>query len=331
MNNASCLNTLDTSHAVFSVDGPEMCCAAGQPVLNVMPVFERVALIYNPAARRVQNGGIRELQQVANMLGAQGSSVEMLATWGPNAASKLARRAVSGGADLIIACGGDGTINEVLAGVALSQVPLLILPGGTANVLAKELGLSNDWSKVVALLGSGQVRRISLGKMNGRYFILMAGIGVDAGIVRVVNPKIKRLLGEGSFWLAGFRQWFRYRFEPFQVKLASGERYQATFALVSKARHYGGPFQLTPEAEFFSDQFDVCLFQGRSRWRYLRYLWSVTWKQHVRLPDVKHFKTDGVEVEGSSSIGVQVDGELVGHLPQRFTIEKQALRLIVPR
>ena len=163
------------------------------------------------------------------------------------------RIAVSSQVDLVIACGGDGTINEVVCGMVGSQVPLLVIPAGTANVLAKEIGLSRDWMKSVELVRTGVIRRISLGRVNQRRFILMAGIGVDAGIIAALNYSLKRKLGEASFWIAGFGQLLRYHFAPFDLVI-NGKGYSATFAVISKAKNYGGPFQITSQADLFSDQ-----------------------------------------------------------------------------
>jgi len=256
--------------------------------------------------------------------------VQAEATTQPHDASVLARKAVCAGCDLVVACGGDGTINEVVSGMAGSQVPLLVIPAGTANVLAKEISLPQDWLKSVDLVSTGVVRRISLGKANQQHFILMAGIGVDAGIVATLSYRLKRKLGEGAFWIAGFQQLFRYHFTPFRLTIG-GQDYFGTFAVISKARNYGGPFQITSRANLFSDQFDVCLFQSQSRWRYLQYLWHVAAGTHLSLPDVQYMKARTVEALGDSTIRVQVDGELLGSLPQTILVEPDALSLVVPK
>ena len=271
-----------------------------------------------------------KLQDILHILNSCGVNVEVVATRGPNNASSLAKKAVDSGCDLIIAAGGDGTINEVISGMAKSRVPLLVIPAGTANVLAKEIGLPKVLTKSAELIKTGKIQRISLGKVDDRYFVLMAGVGVDAGTIAAVNPRLKRWLGEGSFWIAGFKQLFQYDFPSFQVTI-DGKVENATFAVISKAKNYGGPFQITFRADLFSDQFDVCLFQSRNRWRYLSYLWHVTWGKHSSLDDVKYLKARTVEVLGSSNIQVQVDGELIATLPQKFTIETDVLSLVVPR
>jgi diacylglycerol kinase (ATP) len=270
------------------------------------------------------------LRQVLDFLSSCGIKVEVVATTQPNNASVLARTAVSDQSDLIIGCGGDGTINEVAAGMAGSQVPLLVIPAGTSNVLATEIGLPRNWLKSVELVRTGVIRRISLGRANQRHFIVMAGIGVDAGVVAALNYRLKRRLGEGAFWIAGLQQLVRYHFTPFRLVI-DGRDYSATFAVISKARNYGGPFQITVQANLFSDQFDVCLFQSRCRWRYLHYLWQVAIGRHLSLPDVRYMKAQTVEALGDSRIQVQVDGELVGTLPHTFVVESNALSLIVPK
>ncbi len=278
----------------------------------------------------MQNGQNKALRQVIHSLTARGVKVELVPTSKPNEASELARNAVTSGYDLVIACGGDGTINEVICGMAKSNVPLMIIPAGTANVLARELGIPRNLLKSAELAQSGEVRRISLGRADSRYFVCMAGVGVDAAIIDVVNNNLKRRIGEGAFWLAGFRQLFGYRFTQFKLVI-DGHNYQATFAVISRVKNYGGPFQITPQADLFADLFDVCLFQSANRWRYLYYLGRVAARSHLSLPDVVYLKARVVEVLGASGVGVQVDGELIGTLPQEIVIEKDALSLVVPR
>ena len=295
-----------------------------------MPRFTRAVLIFNPAARRMQAQQGRLLQRVLACLAAEGLNVQATPTAGPGDATRLAREAVAAQSDLLIACGGDGTVNEVVGGAAGSDVPLLVIPGGTSNVLAREIGVPRDLATAAALSRKGAIRRISLGRAGDRRFVLMAGVGVDAGIVAASNSRLKRYLGEGAFWLAGFQQLARYHFLPFDV-VVDGKPYQSTFALISRVKSYGGPFQLTPQANLFSNQFAICLFQSATRWRYLYYLSQVARGKHASLRDVVMLKGRTIEVAGSTNIQVQIDGELLGSLPQTICIQDNALSLIVPR
>jgi len=291
--------------------------------------FSKAVLIYNPAARRLRRRRARRLGAVLERLRSFGLTVEVHATVGSNHATSLVRSALQRGCDLVVACGGDGTVNEVVGGMAGARVPLMVIPAGTANVLANELGLPLDWVEAAGLLRTGRIRRIALGRVGSRPFILMAGIGVDAAVVGSVHAGLKALLGQGAFWIASLRQLLSYPFTPFEVQ-AAGESRQATFAVIARAKNYGGGFQIAGQADLFSEDFQVCLFQDGNRWRFPRYFWNVILRRHHRLPDVHQFRTPSVLVEGSREIGVQVDGELIGRLPQSVTIQTDALSLVIP-
>ena len=125
------------------------------------------------------------------------------------------------------------------------------------------------------------------------------------------------------------QQLLGYAFTPFEVQ-AEGESWRATFAVIGRVRNYGGGFQITGQADLFSDAFQVCLFHTRNRWRFPRYFWNVLRRRHHRLEDVHQLHTRSVLVKGSREIGVQVDGELIGCLPQPVTIQPDALSLLIP-
>ena len=289
----------------------------------------RATLIYNPAARKLQRGCGEKLRKIKDALTSFGVQAEFLPTERSLHAAELSRKAVESGTELIIVCGGDGTVNEVIAGMAGSAVPLLVLPAGTANVLAKDLRLDKGLTAPLRLLQKGAVRRIALGMANGRPFALMAGIGVDAGVVAAVHPALKKKAGQGAFWLAGFRQLFQYSFPELELT-SGGNTYRATFAVIARSHSYGGPLSLVPQADLFADRFDVCLFEGRSRWVYLRYLVFALFRRHLHLSGVRHFAASSVDVQGDPGLWIQVDGELLGHVPARFTILPDALSLVVP-
>ncbi len=182
-----------------------------------LPNFKHATLIYNPVARKLQKGCRQKIRTICETVTSRGIKVKEVPTERSLHAIELAHQAIDSGTDLIIGCGGDGTINEIICGLAGSRVPLLVLPGGTANVLAKDIRLPKGLFAPLHLLENGEIRRVALGKANGRYFALMAGIGVDAGIAAAVNPRWKKKIGEGAFWLAGLRQFFRYSFPSFTI------------------------------------------------------------------------------------------------------------------
>jgi diacylglycerol kinase (ATP) len=281
--------------------------------------------IANPRARRALTGA----DELKLRLGGFGYDVEFKWTEYPMQGRELARDAVSKKADLVIAVGGDGTINEVACGLALSRVPLAVIPCGTANVLAREIRLPRRMDEVIDLIPRLQPCRIALGKGGGRYFVLMAGVGIDAHIVYNLHAALKRKFGVVGFWLGGLRYWASYRFSSFSANI-DGTHFRATFGIMGRAAWYGGGVKITSGAELAADSFDVCLFQGRSRLAYLRYLFGVLTGTHRRFHDVVYMRGKRVEIASEVPIRVQMDGEAVGVLPMTFEIIPDALTLMVP-
>ncbi|MGH9789113.1 MAG: diacylglycerol/lipid kinase family protein [Candidatus Acidiferrales bacterium] len=298
--------------------------------------FRNAALLYNPLAGRRRERRLRDLARAIDLLAAHDLSVTLVATTGPGSGSELTRRELGDGRDLVIVCGGDGTINEVVNGMVGSQVPLAILPAGTGNVLAKELGLPWNIWRAAEYIPAGVVRRIALGRaaspeLGERHFIAVAGAGADANLIYRLSQKSKLSLGMLSFWLEGFRQLFRYDFREFMVQ-ADGQGLPATLVVVGRTRHYGGPIEITRRASLFADDFEVAVFPQRPRPVYLLYLLAqwVGWLE--RFPGVRFVRAGRVVARpfGSERVYAQADGELLGPLPVEFTLVPDALSLLVP-
>ncbi len=295
------------------------------------PRFRNAALIYNPLSGRLRWKRQRDLDRATHLLDAYGIRIIRIPTTGAGSATALAREQVAAGRYLIIACGGDGTVNEVVNGMAGSRVPLALLPAGTGNVLAKELGLPWDIWRAAEYIPASEVRRIALGRAGDRYFICMAGVGVDANIVYRLNIGTKLSLGMLSYWIESFRQLLEYEFPLFSVRV-EGQGFPAALLIVSRTKNYGGPVQLTRRADLFSDEFEVCLFQRRNRFLYLLYFLALQMGLLERFRDVRFLRTRRVEAQPRNQcIHVQVDGELAGALPMDFVIVPEALSLLVPR
>jgi diacylglycerol kinase family enzyme len=254
----------------------------------------------------------------------------------PGHATDIARFAVSKGADLVLAAGGDGTINEVLNGVAHSDVPLGVLPAGTANVLGVELRIADGPVGAAGSIHTWVPRRIALGRLRneanpeGRYFALMAGAGLDAKIVYEIDAGLKARLGKGAYWIAGFSQ-LGQKFPEFQAR-TNGHRVQCSFALASRVRNYGGDVEITRRASLFNDAFETVLFEGAQSWVYLRYFLGVLTASLDKIKGVTMLQTTQLDFECASDprIYVQVDGEFAGHLPAHIEIVPQSLTLLVP-
>jgi diacylglycerol kinase family enzyme len=244
-------------------------------------------------------------------------------------AVQLAQKAVADKVDLVIAVGGDGTANEVACGLALSSVPLAILPCGTANVLAREIRLPDRILAAVDLIPHLKPMRIALGKGGNRYFVMMAGVGIDAEIIYDLRAAVKRAFGVAGFWLEALRHWTGYRFVPFSANV-DGKPYDCTFAIIGRAAWYASGVKITPKAELGGNDFNVCLFKGKSRLDYLRYLSGVLAGTHPYFHDVRYLHGKLVEMTSRFPVRVQMDGESAGVLPMTFEVVPDALTLLVP-
>jgi diacylglycerol kinase (ATP) len=227
--------------------------------------------------------------------------------------------------------GGDGTINEVVNGMARSNVPLGILPAGTANVLAMELGLGARADRAVERLALFVERRIALGKMCGgqsgpRYFLAMGGVGLDARIVHDLDPVLKARTGKLAYWVTGLGQVAK-RVGQFDASVNGGV-YRCGFALASRVRNYGGDLEIASGASLARDDFEVVLFEGSNPLRYVWYMLGTAARLVQRMPGVRTLRAKRIEFTGN--VHRQIDGEYTGLGPGSFEIVPAALTLLMP-
>lgn len=293
----------------------------------------RATLISNPKTGRYGSRR-RPIQDVVSRLESLGLKVDLQLTTGPGNATEIAARAARNGSSDVIVAGGDGTINEAIQGLAGTDARLGIIPRGTANVLALELGLPLDEEQAVAVVAKGKSRKIYLGLMidettnQSRYFVLMAGIGLDASVVQGVQPSLKKRIGKGAFWVSGLSHLANWNPQPFTLEI-SGDKYSATFAAIGKAPRYGGDLAITPGARLDQREFEVCIINTTSRRRYLHLLSYAMRNGMPRdKPEVRFVNAVNVKAYGDAQ--VQIDGELIGALPMRFEIAPHSLEVIVP-
>lgn len=274
------------------------------------------------------------------MLSSAGIAVELRATSGPGDARQLARKAAKNGCDLVIACGGDGTINEVLNGLAPGHMPLAVLPGGTANIVAKELGLPRNIVKAARQLPSWRPCRIPLGRatweesgsIGQRFFIALAGVGFDARIISQLDMEKKLRMGFVAYCSEAVRQVFRYSFPNFQVSL-DGSTVSATFTVIQRSRRYAGWLKLALPHSIAEPDFSCCMFEGAGAGRYFRYAVGILAQSHQRLPDVRFRNGRNVHCmsdQAGDPILFEVDGELAGRIPVTFDTAPDALTLMAP-
>jgi diacylglycerol kinase (ATP) len=296
-------------------------------------MLRKAILISNPKTGRYVSKR-KTIQELASDLNAQGVEVELKFTAGPGDAAELAAKAANNGSTDVIVAGGDGTINEAIQGMVGTKSRLGILPRGTANVLARELGLPMNIDEAINIAAHGKSRRIHFGIAIDettnirRHFVLMAGIGLDASVVGRVQPGLKKRIGRGAFWLSGLSHLATWHPNPFTLEI-EGKTYNATFAAIGKAARYGGDLMITPRARLDEPSFEICIIESVSRVQYLHLL---SYAMREGMPNdkqgVQFVKASKVRAFGDAP--VQVDGEVIGHLPMRFEISPHSLEVIVP-
>jgi len=310
----------------------------GQP----MTELHNALLIHNPNAGGGGAARRKELAEARHIFAERGIEVAIAKTRGPGDATKMAARAREEGRQLIIACGGDGTVNEIVNGLASAQnghcVTLALLPAGTANVLAKELDLSWNIPRAAEQLVRGEIRELALGLATPlhepekrRYFLSVAGAGPDAQITYAVNLDLKARLGILAYWWQGAREVIAYKFPRFRVKTKE-QTLDASLVIVGRTKHYGGPFKITTGADLYEDKFELLALTTQSGLKYLSYL-PTLWLGDLRKAKGVHFwKSDHVVCEPieEGPVYSQVDGEPLAKLPVEFRVVPRALKLLVP-
>ncbi len=291
----------------------------------------RLAAIYNPTS-----GGGRfrgEMRLILESLGALGFAVEERPTRAPGHATELARAAVDESVDIVCAIGGDGTVNEVINGMAGSEVPLAIIPTGTVNVLALELGIPLDPPDACLLAAQGHTIDIDLGLAGERYFALMAGAGVDAAVVSSLNPTLKRALKEAAFAIQGFAKYLTADSPLIRVETDT-ECVDGYFVVLGNASNYGGSFGVTPLADMRDGLLDVCVLTDKSFFEFAGYWLAALLSAPMQHSKVRYFRTRAARLSvapgESGEVLVQTDGEPAGRLPLECRIVPGALHVVTP-
>lgn len=298
----------------------------------------KAAVIFNPSSGRGRAGAIADA--VERGLTKRGLECELHATRRPKEAIILAE-SFAPQADIMVAIGGDGTVNEVTNGMARARdkaapgvrQPLLgIVPAGTVNVLALELGLPFQVERACGIIAGGKTMSLDQGKVNGRRFMLMMGAGIDALTIRNIDPEAKRRFKELAFLGTGVKLGMSRRHPPFIVR-ANGEEYIATFFVAGNSRWYAGRFGVTPMADPTDGVLDLVLYTGLDRPGLAAFWLGVPTGLHLRGKKVLYLHAERVEVlpvSNDEPVWFQTDGELAGRLPATVEIEPHAIEVLVP-
>jgi YegS/Rv2252/BmrU family lipid kinase len=311
--------------------------------------MRRVALIYNPASGQHSRFRDAAIDDALEVLRAAGIEAEVIKTYARGSAALQAVEAVERGCDTILACGGDGTVHEILQSLVGTQVALGVVPLGTANALAANLGLGPSPAQAIRRLVHATPEQVpvglihyrdSQGKPGSRYFTVAAGVGADALVMSRLNADLKRRFGYLLYLVEGVRVLVSHAFPfftaTFQKSAGRGfEDAQVTQILAVRIRDFGGLLRhLAPGATLRRNSLCVLACTTRSRIDLLRFLIAVVFRSHsfyrrIELLDVVSMEC-AAPGGASKNIYVEADGELLGTLPVRIEIAPQTLTLLVP-
>ncbi|MBL6457719.1 diacylglycerol kinase family lipid kinase [Belnapia sp. T6] len=288
-------------------------------------------IVFNPTAGRRRR---QRLDRALAVLRRLGFGFDLAETARPGHAEHLARAAAQAGQGLVVAAGGDGTIAEVAAGLAGSTAALGVLPLGTANVFAWELGIPIRPEAAASLLAEGEARGLypglaRFGDGSARLFVQMLGAGFDAAVVAHLDLGLKQRIGRGAYVWGAVRELARYRFPPLRLVFADGEM-RASSVIVSKGRLYAGRHLLAPAAEAAAPGFQVAIFRGSGPVAAAAYGAALPLNLLPHMPGLVLRPATWLRIEGEG-VAVQADGDPAGRLPVEVAVAPTPLRVLLPR
>jgi YegS/Rv2252/BmrU family lipid kinase len=290
----------------------------------------RAVIIVNPASHNALKRRNRE--RIDGQLRAEGWTAEWVDTTAAGDATDIAKRAAVSGVPLVLVCGGDGTLNEVINGLAGTETTVAIVPTGTVNLWARELGIKRRKpTAAVEQAIHGERRRIDLGKTGDRYFLSMASYGIDAAVTQGVSNRLKGTVGATAYAAASFREALRFRSRQFVLDL-DGERLHMRVLMViaSNTREYAGITQISPEAVVDDGLLDVSIFEGHGRINIALHALRVLLRLHKYAKRVHFRRVRRLEIAGVAPMPLQLDGELIHEAQGEVVCVPGALWVAVP-
>ena len=317
--------------------------------------MRKAVLLYNARSGGRRNHRERDLQAALKMLGDEGVETALVRTQSPRDAAEQASKAIAEGCDTVFACGGDGTVHDVLQAMVGSRAALAVIPMGTANALAHDLGVPREPARAVRAALSAVPRRVAVGRISARgldgtavsrFFTVAVGVGVDAHLFYKLKASTKQKLGMAAYYAKAWSLWFTHRMEPFQVQWSDGGNGGAahsgvTELLAVRIRNFGGVLrELAPGAALERNDLRLVICRSASRLSYLQYVVRGLLGQTWQVPGVElvhaerascSYALGSDDAVAGAKVFVEADGELLGTLPAEITIVPDALTLLCPK
>lgn len=290
----------------------------------------RALIIFNPNAG--QAGSLEhDIFEARDIWREHGWQVSIEPTRAPGDGTRIARAAAEQGYDVVVAAGGDGTVNEVINGLAGTRTALGALPVGTVNVWIRELGLPLQPRAAAEALLECQPRAIDLGRAGDRYFLLMCGVGFDAAVTAEVGAAEKRRLGIFAYALRALNLAARFRGTPTRITIdGKAFRSRVLMVVLGNSQLYGGVMKVTARASLDDGLLDVCIIKGNTLWSAPFRLFSIVTQRYNLDPKLEYHRAREVRISSRRPLPVQVDGDHIGQTPMVFQAVPGALLALLP-
>jgi len=295
-------------------------------------MFKKVLVIKNPTSANGRK--LKFIDRVVENLIQQSCKVEVYETKAPGDAIAFLLT-YSEPVDVVVAAGGDGTINEVVNGLKGKQIPLAIIPAGTTNVLAKELSLPKKPQLLANIIINGLPKPVYLGSLNGRRFTMMVGIGYDAWVVNNVNLNIKKRFGKLAYVISMLKEVFHYGKQNFLAEI-DGRQVSVGSMIITQGRYYAGSFVLSRRADLSHPYLQAVVISTENKWKFLLSTFALPLGLMESMPAVQSISAKEIKIkckpgdDGDSHLAVlQVDGDPAGKMPAVIKIEEQAISILV--
>jgi len=285
--------------------------------------MKKIAIIFNPNAGTAKK---KRLEKIIKKLEIS-NQVNLFETTKPNDATEIAKKECEN-FEIIVAAGGDGTINEVINGIK-DDTKLGIIPLGTANILAIEAGIKNDVDSICKSIENGTTKQIFISNINNKKFFLMAGIGYDGDIVHNMKPFLKKIFGKVMFGYLGFIEFLKMKKYEIIVETEE-EKFSGNWVLVSKAQHYAGPYKITKSTSIFNDSIVCYIFKDLNRFSFLYYIFLILFYGDLsRSKKIKTLSSRKIKISSNEKVNIQCDGEKYGTLPIEISFKSEPINLLI--
>lgn len=296
--------------------------------------MKRAKIICNPSSGRqiIQ----RRVDYLISLLLDEGYTVGKFNTQEKDDAMLETIRTCNEDWDFIVACGGDGTVNEVAKGIAKSErkIPVAILSAGTVNDFANHMGLPRNMDDFFQMIKDENILNVDLGKVNDEYFINVAASGLLTNVGYQVQPEAKAVFGRMAYYMEGVKELPKQKFDPVRVSFVSEEytkEEDILLFLISNSASIGGFKKLAPDANVSDGYLDVVIIKKSEVGDLAQIFVNIFKGDHVHHPNVEYFKTKRLEVDTEEDITIDIDGEYGGNLPATFEVVYNGFEIFVPK